>query len=155
MKLSARVQALTSSPIRKLSPYADAAKAAGKKVYHLNNGPPDIATPAQFMDSIREYSTPVIAYGNSKGEKFLLDAIAKYYNEKGMDFTTDDIFVTNGGSEALIFAVMALCDPEDEIMVFEPYYANYTTFAKEFGAKVNAVQTSVENGYHLPSEGEI
>ncbi len=155
MKLSKRIQNLSTSPIRKLTPYADAAKAAGKKVYHLNIGQPDIATPAQFMDSIREYSTPVIAYGNSKGEKFLLDAIAKYYNEKGMDFTTDDIFVTNGGSEALIFAVMALCDPEDEIMVFEPYYANYTTFAKEFGAKVNAVQTSVENGYHLPSEEEI
>lgn len=155
MKLSQRIKNLSTSPIRKLTPYADAAKAAGKKVYHLNIGQPDIATPAQFMDSIREYNTPVIAYGNSKGEKFLLDAIAKYYNEKGMDFTTDDIFVTNGGSEALIFAVMALCDPEDEIMVFEPYYANYTTFAKEFGAKVNAVQTSVENGYHLPSEEEI
>lgn len=155
MKLSQRIQNLSTSPIRKLTPYADAAKAAGKKVYHLNIGQPDIATPAQFMDSIREYNAPVIAYGNSKGEKFLLDAIAKYYNEKGMDFTTEDIFVTNGGSEALIFAVMALCDPEDEIMVFEPYYANYTTFAKEFGAKVNAVQTSVENGYHLPSEEEI
>lgn len=155
MKLSQRIKNLSTSPIRKLTPYADAAKAAGKKVYHLNIGQPDIATPAQFTDSIREYNTPVIAYGNSKGEKFLLDAIAKYYNEKGVDFTTDDIFVTNGGSEALIFAVMALCDPEDEITVFEPYYANYTTFAKEFGAKVNAVQTSVENGYHLPSEEEI
>ena len=155
MKLSQRIQNLSTSPIRKLTPYADAAKEAGKKVYHLNIGQPDIATPAQFMDSIREYNAPVIAYGNSKGEKFLLEAIAKYYNEKGMDFTTEDIFVTNGGSEALIFAVMALCDPEDEIMVFEPYYANYTTFAKEFGAKVNAVQTSVENGYHLPSEEEI
>lgn len=155
MKISNRIQALTASPIRKLSPYADTAKAAGKKVYHLNIGQPDIATPAQFMDSIREYKAPVIAYSNSKGEMFLLKAIQKYYAEKGMDYAIEDIFVTNGGSEALIMAVMALCDPGDEIMVFEPFYANYTTFCKEFGAKINAVPTSVDNGYHLPSEEEI
>ena len=155
MILSQRIQSLTASPIRKLSPYADAAKAAGKKVYHLNIGQPDIATPAQFMDSVREFQAPVIAYSNSKGEMFLLKAVQKYYAEKGMDYAIEDIFVTNGGSEALIFAVMALCDPGDEIMVFEPFYANYTTFCKEFGAKINAVPTSVENGYHLPSEEEI
>ena len=155
MKLSARVQALTSSPIRKLSPYADAAKAAGKKVYHLNIGQPDIKTPEQFMDSIRNYDAPVIAYGNSKGEGFLIEAVRKYYADKGMNFATADIFVTNGGSEALIMAVMALCDRDDEIMVFEPFYANYTTFCKEFGAKINAVPTSVTNGYHLPSQEEI
>lgn len=155
MKLSARVQALTSSPIRKLSPYADAAKAAGKKVYHLNIGQPDIATPEQFMNSICDYKAPVIAYSNSKGEMFLLKAIQKYYAEKGMDYAIEDIFVTNGGSEALIMAVMALCDRDDEIMVFEPFYANYTTFCKEFGAKINAVPTSVDNGYHLPSQEEI
>ena len=88
MKLSARVQALTSSPIRKLSPYADAAKAAGKKVYHLNIGQPDIKTPEQFMDSIRNYDAPVIAYGNSKGEGFLIEAVRKYYADKGMNFAT-------------------------------------------------------------------
>ncbi len=155
MKLSARVQALTSSPIRKLTPYADAAKAAGKKVYHLNIGQPDIKTPELFMDSIRSFAAPVIAYSNSKGEMFLIKAIQKYYAEKGMDYAIEDIFVTNGGSEALMMAVMALCDPDDEIMVFEPYYANYTTFCKEFGAKINAVPTSVTNGYHLPAEEEI
>ena len=155
MRISQRVQNLSTSPIRRLSPYADAAKAAGKKVYHLNIGQPDIETPAQFMDSIRNYNDKVIAYGNSKGEMFLIKAIQKYYAEKGMDYDVQDIFITNGGSEALIFAVMALCDKDDEIMVFEPYYANYTTFAKEFGAKINAVQTSVESGYHLPSEAEI
>ena len=155
MKLSARVQALTSSPIRKLSPYADAAKAAGKKGYHLNIGQPDIKTPDQFMNSIRQYEAPVIAYSNSKGEMFLLKAIQKYYAEKGMNYEIEDIFVTNGGSEALIMAVMALCDAGDEIMVFEPFYANYTTFCKEFGAKINAVPTSVDNGYHLPSQEEI
>lgn len=155
MKLSNRVQALSASPIRKLAPYADAAKAAGKKVYHLNIGQPDIKTPELFMQSIREYNAPVIAYGNSKGEMFLIKAIQKYYAEKNMNYAIEDIYVTNGGSEALIMAVMALCDPDDEIMVFEPFYANYTTFCKEFGAKINAVPTSVTNGYHLPSEEEI
>ena len=100
MKLSARIQSLTSSPIRKLSPYADAAKAKGKKIYHLNIGQPDIKTPDQFMESIRTYDEQVIAYGNSKGEGFLIEAIRKYYAEKGMDFAADDIFITNGGSEA-------------------------------------------------------
>lgn len=155
MKLSTRVQNLTASPIRKLTPYADAAKAAGKKVYHLNIGQPDIATPAEFMDSIRAYDAPVIAYGNSKGESFLIEAIRKYYEDKGMAYAAEDIFITNGGSEALMMAVMALCDAGDEIMVFEPFYANYTTFCKEFGAKINAVPTSVDEGYHLPPQEEI
>ena len=155
MKLSQRVQNLSTSPIRKLAPYANAAKAAGKKVYHLNIGQPDIATPPQFMEAIRNHQAEVIAYSDSKGETVLIKAIQKYYEEKGINYDLEDIFITNGGSEALIFAAMALCDPGDEIMVFEPYYANYTTFAKEFGAVINAVQTNVENGYHLPSEEEI
>ena len=87
MKLSARVQSLSSSPIRKLSPYADAAKAAGKKVYHLNIGQPDIKTPAQFMEGVRAFSDEVVAYGNSKGEPVLIKAIQKYYAEKGMDLS--------------------------------------------------------------------
>lgn len=155
MRISQRVQNLKLSPIRKLAPYAEAAKKAGKKVYHLNIGQPDIETPSQFMDAIRKFDHKVIAYGNSKGEPFLIEAIRKYYAEKGMNYEAGDIFVTNGGSEALIIAVMSLCDPGDEIMVFEPYYANYTTFATEFGAKINAVTTSVENGYHLPPAAEI
>lgn len=155
MRISNRVQELKLSPIRKLAPYADAAKKAGKKVYHLNIGQPDIETPAQFMDAIKNFDEKVIAYGASKGEPFLVEAIKKYYAEKGMNYEAGDIYITNGGSEALIFAVMALCDPGDEIMVFEPYYANYTTFATEFGAKINAVTTSVANGYHLPEAAEI
>lgn len=155
MKISNRVQNMSLSPIRKLVPYADAAKAKGKKVYHLNIGQPDIETPAGFMNAIREYDAKIIAYGNSKGEPKLIKAIQKYYAEKGMDFALEDIYITNGGSEALIITVMTLCDPEDEIMVFEPFYANYNSFAKEFGAKMNPVPTSVENGYHLPSKEEI
>lgn len=155
MRISERVQELKLSPIRKLAPYADAAKKAGKKVYHLNIGQPDIETPSQFMDAIKNYHDKVIAYGNSKGEPFLIEAIQKYYAEKGMNYEAGDIYITNGGSEALTFTVMTLCDPDDEIMVFEPFYANYTTFATEFGAKINAVTTSVKNGYHLPAVDEI
>ena len=155
MNISKRVQSLTTSPIRKLAPYAVAAKAKGKKVYHLNIGQPDIETPAQFMDSIRNFNEKVVAYGNSQGEMFLLEAVQKYYEEWGMKFNTSNIYITNGGSEALIFAVMALCDPGDELMVFEPYYANYNSFARTFNVKINAVPTSAEAGYHLPSEAEI
>ena len=155
MNISKRVQALTTSPIRKLAPYAVAAKAKGKKVYHLNIGQPDIETPAQFMDSIRAFNEKVVAYGNSQGETFLLDAIKKYYEEWDMNYNTSNIYITNGGSEALMFAVMTLCDPGDELMVFEPYYANYNSFARTFNVKINAVPTSAETGYHLPSEEEI
>lgn len=155
MKISNRVQNMALSPIRKLVPYADAAKAQGKKVYHLNIGQPDIETPVQFMEAIRQYDAKIIAYGNSKGEPKLIKAIQNYYAEKGMNYDLSDIYITNGGSEALILSVMTLCDPEDEIMVFEPFYANYNSFAKEFGAKMNPVPTSVENGYHLPSKEEI
>ena len=155
MKLSQRVQALGLSPIRKLTPYADAAKAKGKKVYHLNIGQPDIKTPEIFMEAIRKYDAPVIAYGNSKGNPDLIKAIKDYYATKDVELDLEDIFVTNGGSEALTLAVMALCDQGDEILVFEPFYANYTTFAKEFTGKIVAVPTSVENGYHLPSQDVV
>lgn len=155
MRVSKRVEALSTSPIRRLTPYANAAKAAGKKVYHLNIGQPDIKTPDNFMEAIRNYQAPVIAYGDSKGNTDLIATIQKYYATKGVELDAADIYVTNGGSEALIFAVMALCDEGDEILVFEPFYANYTTFAKEFKAKMCAVPTSVENGYHLPAKEVI
>lgn len=155
MRLSKRIQALANSPIRKLSPYAAAAKAAGKKVYHLNIGQPDILTPPQYMEAIRSYDASVIAYGDSKGDPQLLEAVQKYYAQKGIAYDVEDIFITNGGSEALIIAVTALCDDDDEILVFEPFYANYATFAKAFNAKIVGVPTSVENGYHLPAQEEI
>lgn len=155
MKISKRVEALTTSPIRRLAPYADMAKAKGKKVYHLNIGQPDIETPANFMKAIKNFDQKVISYSNSKGETCLIDAIAKYYEEWKMPFAKEEIFVTNGGSEALQIAVMTLCDPGDNILVFEPFYANYNTFAKAYNVEINAVATNVDNGYHLPSEAEI
>lgn len=106
------------------------------------------------MESIRTYDEQVIAYGNSKGEGFLIEAIRKYYAEK-VWILLPMIFYYQRRQRSFDFAVMALCDPGDEIMVFEPFYANYTTFAREFGAKINAVQTNVTDGYHLPDAAAI
>jgi aspartate aminotransferase len=152
MKLSNRVLGLTTSPIRKLTPYANAAVKAGKKVYHLNIGQPDIPTSPQFMEAIRAFDGKVISYGPSQGNPELLKAIARYYQAWGMNYTEQNIYVTNGGSEALQFAAMSLCDPGDEILVFEPFYANYTTFVRLASAKIRAVPTAAENGYRLPAK---
>ena len=155
MKISERALGMTASPIRKLVPYADAAKKKGKKVYHLNIGQPDIATSPKFMEAIRKFDQKVVAYGNSQGDMNLIKAIQKYYDSWGIHYETKNIFVTNGGSEALEMAVFSLCDPGDEILVFEPYYANYTTFAKLASAKITAVPTNAEDGYHLPDQATI
>ena len=155
MKISERALGMTASPIRKLVPYADAAKKNGKKVYHLNIGQPDIATSPKFMEAIRNFDPKVVAYGNSQGDMNLIKAIQKYYDAWGIHYETKNIFITNGGSEALEMAIFSLCDPGDEILVFEPYYANYTSFAKLASAKVTAVPTSAEDGYRLPDQETI
>lgn len=155
MKISERVQGLTTSPIRKLAPYAQAAEAEGKKVYHLNIGQPDIATSPKFMEAIRKFDKKVVAYGQSQGDKALIEAIQKYYAGWGIDFKENNIYITNGGSEALMFAALALCDPGDEIVVFEPFYANYNSFAKIANAKIVAIPTQAEEGYRLPDEATI
>ena len=155
MKISERALAMTASPIRKLVPYADAAKKKGKKVYHLNIGQPDIATSPKFMEAIRKIDQKVVAYGNSQGDMNLIKAIQKYDDSWDIHYETKNIFITNGGSEALEMAIFSLCDPGDEILVFEPYYANYTTFAKLASAKVTAVPTSAEDGYRLPDQATV
>ena len=155
MKISERALGMTASPIRKLVPYADAAKKKGKKVYHLNIGQPDIATSPKFMEAIRSFDPKVVAYGNSQGDMNLIKAIQKYYDAWGIHYETKNIFITNGGSEAQEMAIFSLCDPGDEILVFEPYYANYTSFAKLASAKVTAVPTSAEDGYRLPDQATI
>ena len=155
MKISERTLGMTASPIRKLVPYADAAKKKGKKVYHLNIGQPDIATSPKFMEAIRKIDEKVVAYGNSLGDINLIKAIQKYYDSWDIHYETKNIFITNGGSEALEMAMFSLCDPGDEILVFEPYYANYTSFAKLASAEVRAVPTSAEDGYRLPDQATI
>ncbi|GAB6280237.1 MAG: pyridoxal phosphate-dependent aminotransferase [Thermovirga sp.] len=155
MNFSKRITAMQSSPIRKLVPYAEAAKAQGKKIYHLNIGQPDIRTPAGFLDSIKNYTEDVIAYSTSHGNYELIDAMIDYY--KGFDMTLErkNIIVTNGGSEALSFALMALCDPEDEILVPEPFYANYNAFASSVNVRLVPITTKAREGFHLPKKEEI
>jgi len=146
---------MQSSPIRKLVPYAEAAKAEGKKIYHLNIGQPDIKTPIGFLDSIKKFAEDVIAYSTSHGSYELIDAMIGYYKGYNMNFERKNIIVTNGGSEALSFAFMAICDPEDEILVPEPFYANYNAFGSSVSVKMLPITTKAEKGFHLPPKEEI
>ena len=155
MNISTRARRLTASPIRKLVPFANAAKAEGKKVYHLNIGQPDIATSPAFMQAVKDFDAKVIAYGDSKGDPKLIDAIARYYDKYGANYRPEHIHITNGGSEALILAIQATCDPGDEVLLFEPFYANYATFVTQSSARVVTVSTCVEDGYRLPTRAEI
>jgi len=155
MKLSKRIVAMQASPVRKLVPYALRAKAAGKKVYHLNIGQPDIPTPPVFMDAIHDYDTTVIKYSYSQGEPLLIDAIRDYFARDDIHFDPEDILITNGGSEAVTFATIAICDPDDEILVPEPFYTNYNGFTGEVNAKIVPITTKAEDGFHLPSKAAI
>ena len=150
MRFSERIKALSASPIRRLIPYADEAKAKGKKVFHLNIGQPDIKTPQGYFDAIRSFKVDTIAYAASQGRNELRDAISAYYHDWGIPYDRDDIYITNGGSEALSFAVQAICDPGDEILLPEPFYANYNTFANSALAKIVPIPTRAEEGFHLP-----
>ena len=155
MKLSERVLNMQESPVRKLVPYATKAKKNGIKVYHLNIGQPDIETPKCFMEAIENYDSSVIKYSFSQGEPELIDAIIDYYKRDGMVFEEDDILITNGGSEALTFASIATCNPEDEILIPEPFYTNYNGFTSEVNVHLVPITTKAEEGFHLPSKEEI
>ena len=155
MYFSDRINALKISPIRRLIPYSDEAKSKGKKVYHLNIGQPDIKTPDEYFEAIKNYHPNTIAYAVSQGIPELREAMSKYYSGIGINYEPNEIFVTCGGSEALSFAVMIICDPGDEILVPEPFYANYNTFAKLALANLIPIPTTAENGFHLPSASEI
>ena len=141
-----------ASPIRRLTPYADAAKARGVAVLHLNIGQPDIATPANVLQAYKSFSEPVLAYGPSEGTLAYRTALCGYYNGLGMaaagrPIEPADIVVTTGGSEALLFAIAATCDPGDDILVVEPYYPNYRGFAHLLGVGTRAVTTTADTGY--------
>ena len=155
MKFSKRLSSMQQSPIRKLAPFATAAKAEGVKVYHLNIGQPDIVTPVGFFDAVKSFDKKVLEYAGSQGMPELIEAIRKYYTTYNMDFASEDIIITNGGSEALLFAFMATCDPGDNILVPEPFYTNYNGFSQCLNVEVKSVTTVAENGFHLPSKEEI
>ncbi|MBQ9565707.1 MAG: pyridoxal phosphate-dependent aminotransferase [Synergistaceae bacterium] len=155
MRHSDRIQAIQASPIRRLIPYADLAKAKGKRVYHLNIGQPDIKTPRGYFDAVRSFKADTVAYAQSQGQDDLRDAISAYYKSWGIPYAKEDICVTSGGSEALSLAVMTLCDPGSELLVPEPFYANYNTFALCAGARIIPIPTRAEEGFHLPPESVI
>jgi aspartate aminotransferase len=143
------------SPVRKLVPYAEAAKKRGVKVYHLNIGQPDIETPKEFFEAVKNFDQKVLAYAFSEGIPEVIDSFSRYYKSYGIDFGKKEILITNGGSEALQFSLLATCDCGDEILIPEPYYTNYSTFAKIAGVKVVPVVTRAEDGFRLPSKEEI
>lgn len=153
--LSNRIMKMQASPIRKLAPLADEAKKKGKKVYHLNIGQPDIHTPELFYEAVSKFNNPVLAYAGSQGIPQLIDSFIKYYKKWDIDFEKDEIMVTNGGSEAIMFALMAVADYDDNVLIPEPFYTNYNGFSQVAGVNVVPFLTKAENGFHLPSKEEI
>lgn len=141
-----------ASPIRKLVPYANAAKARGVKVYHLNIGQPDIETPAEMWESIRNYDQKVLAYGDSAGLVEFRRALVPYYQQFDIQVTPEEMLITTGGSEALHFAMMITTSPGDEVIIPEPFYANYNGFAAYAGITVVPVTATADDGFRLPSK---
>ncbi len=155
MNISQRAATMPNSPIRELAQYADAAKRNGIHVYHLNIGQPDINTPACALEAVRNIDREVLEYSPSQGYRSLRTKMVGYYAEYGIDLSPDEIIITSGGSEAIMFAYMACLDPGDEVLVTDPSYANYMAFAISCGAVLKSVKTSIEDGFRLPSIEEF
>lgn len=146
---------MPESPIRKLAPFAEAAKANGKNVYHLNIGQPDIETPEVALNAIKNMDRKIIEYSHSAGFIGYREKLAMYYKSVHIDVNPEDILITTGGSEALTFGFMTTCDPEDEVIIPEPFYANYNGFSVAAGINVVPVTAKIENGFSLPPVAEI
>ncbi|NLL28326.1 MAG: pyridoxal phosphate-dependent aminotransferase [Bacteroidales bacterium] len=153
--ISNKAKCMPASPIRKLVPFSDAAKKRGVKVYHLNIGQPDIPTPDVALDAIRHFSQKVVAYSHSAGILSYRQKLVKYYEKNNINITTDDIIVTSGGSEAILIALSTIMDPDDELIVPEPFYANYNGFSVNCGVKVVPIQSTIETGFALPAISEF
>ena len=138
------------SPIRKLVPYAEAAKKKGIKVFHLNIGQPDIETPPSILDAVRKADIPVLEYSHSAGNESYRRRLVSYYRSVGIDVSFDQIMITTGGSEAIMFGFFACLNPGDEVIIPEPYYANYNGFAVQAGVTVVPITSHIENGFALP-----
>ncbi|HTJ11340.1 MAG TPA: pyridoxal phosphate-dependent aminotransferase [Dinghuibacter sp.] len=150
LQISHRGQLMPPSPIRKLVPYAEAAKQKGVKVFHLNIGQPDIETPAPVLDAVRHFDFKVLEYSHSAGNESYRRKLVEYYGRVGVNVTYNQIIVTTGGSEAILFAMMTCLDAGDEIIIPEPFYANYNGFAVEAGVKVVPLTADIRNGFALP-----
>ncbi len=148
--LSALSGQMPASPIRKLVPFADEAKKRGIKIYHLNIGQPDIKTPENVLQKLKSLDLDVIGYTKSQGTDSYREKLAEYYRKNGIDVSAQDIIVTTGGSEALLFTIGSIADPGDEIIIPEPYYANYNSFVTLFKVKVVPVPSSIDTNFALP-----
>ena len=149
--ISKRGQEMPASPIRKLVPFAEAAKKRGLRVYHLNIGQPDIETPPSTLDAVRHFPFKVLEYSHSAGNESYRRKLVKYYASKGIDINYEQIIITTGGSEAILFGFLGCLDAGDEVIIPEPFYANYNGFAVEAGVKVVPVTSYIESGFALPS----
>ena len=141
---------MPESPIRKLVPFAEKAKRNGKTVFHLNIGQPDIETPKIALDAVKDFSSKVVEYSHSAGFESYRKGLASYYQSLGISVNFDDLMVTTGGSEALLFALNSCLDAGDEVIIPEPFYANYNGFSTSSGITVKPISTSIENGFALP-----
>ena len=148
--ISIRGTEMPASPIRKLAPLADAAKQRGVHVFHLNIGQPDLPTPQVAIDAIRNIDRKVLEYSPSAGYRSYREKLVGYYDKFNIKLTADDIIITSGGSEAVLFSFLACLNPGDEIIVPEPAYANYMAFAISAGAKIRTIATTIEEGFSLP-----
>ena len=149
-KISERAELMPASPIRRLAPLAEAAKRRGTKVYHLNIGQPDLPTPQKALDAIRNIDRTILEYSPSQGYLSYRNKLVDYYAKYNINLTADDIIITSGGSEAVLFSFLACLNPGDEIIVPEPAYANYMAFAISAGAVIRTISTTIEEGFSLP-----
>src|SRR5690606_7925986 len=150
LHISTRGDEMPPSPIRKLVPYAEAAKRKGTVVYHLNIGQPDIETPPAIMDAVRNAKMKVLEYSHSAGNESYRRKLVDYYKKVGIDIGYDQILITTGGSEAIMFGCFTCMNPGDEVIIPEPFYANYNGFACAAGVTVVPITSHIENGFALP-----
>jgi aspartate aminotransferase len=150
LPISTRGQLMPPSPIRKLAPYAESAKKKGIKIFHLNIGQPDIETPKQVLDAVRKSDFKILAYSHSAGNESYRKKLVEYYKSVGIEVNHNQIIITTGGSEAILFGMMACLDAGDEIITPEPFYANYNGFAVVAGVHMVPITSSIENGFALP-----
>ena len=155
MKFSSKVQRCGLSPMRKFHPFAVAAEQKGRKIYHLNIGQPDIETPPEYFEAVRNFNQDVLAYAPSPGMPVLIEAIRKYYEKLDMHFASDEILITTGGSEALAITFQCIQDDGDEVLIPEPFYPNYNTMVSTCGATIHPIPTTPEEGYHYADRAKI
>jgi aspartate aminotransferase len=154
-KISEKAVHMPASPIRKLVPYAEAAKSRGTKIYHLNIGQPDIETPEVMLEAVRNFAPKVIEYSHSAGMESYRRKLAGYYHKHGIEVNHEQILITCGGSEAIEIAMMSCLNTGDEILIPEPFYANYNGFSCQADVIVKPIKSVIENGFALPPIAEF